>query len=76
MRAYMRGHVREYFRFLIGCTLLVTGIIALVHIYMGTVIETFVAGIVGFDIEVWSTALLALLSFVVSVTGTYILRRA
>ena len=76
MGAFFKRHVRGYLLFLIGCALLVSGILAIVAIFMGTVVEGFVAGIVGFDIELWSTVLLALLSFAVSVTGVYILRRA
>lgn len=77
MRAYVREHIWSYFRFLLGSALLVIGILALVHIYIGVVVHSFVAGIVGFvDFEIWRTVLLALLSFVVTVTGAYILRRA
>ena len=75
MGAFLRAQVRGYVIFLVGCALLVSGILAIVAIFMGTVVEGFVAGIVGFDIELWSTVLLALLSFLVSVTGAYILRR-
>jgi len=76
MGAHFKRQMREYVMFLVGCALLVSGILAIVAIFMGTVVEGFVAGIVGFDIELWSTVLLALLSFVVSVTGAYILRHA